>query len=224
MGSERKNNVMITGGTSGLGRSLVKLFVSEGWNVATLGRRSDLLERLTGEFPEESLLAVQCDIKVESQLRSFFSKVEEKFGFIDVAILNAGTLGPSNLPVLTGLSLLDLRMTFETNLFANFNVLRKSLDLRRKKQIVVHVTSDAVNGKYPGWGAYGASKTAMDFLISTLQNEMDPDQVRAVSFDPGDMDTEMHRLALPDDVSLKDPDDSAKELFELVEKLRVDLR
>ena len=221
MNTEKRNTILITGGTSGLGRSLVRLFLERGWNVATLGRRSSLLEKLSEEFPGDNLLAIQCDINVASQLTGFFTEVKGAFGAIDATILNAGTLGPSKLPEISELSLIELRMTFETNLFANFNIIRESLALREGRQILVHVTSDAVKGLYPGWGAYGASKAAMDFIIGTLQKESCTNEVVAVSFDPGDMDTEMHRKALPDDKDLKDPGVSTVELFNLVTKLGV---
>lgn len=212
----KEKRILITGGTSGLGNSLVRLFLNNGWKVATLGRRRILLDELKAGYPEHQLFAESCDIRVESQVRNFLSRVKEKFGGIDVCLLNAGTLGPTELPSIRKLSLLDLRMTFETNLFANFNFLKGAFDLNDDKLVLVHITSDAVNGIYPGWGAYGASKSAMDFIINTLQNEADSKDTVAFSFDPGDMDTEMHRLALPGDKDLKSPDQSAKELYEKI--------
>lgn len=218
MTSTEKKSVVITGGASGLGRSLVKLFLERGWNVSTLGRRKEKLEELRNNHSGDSLLAVQCDVRVESQIANFFDQVKEKFGSVDVCILNAGTLGPGDLPQISELNLTDLRMTFETNFFANFNLLKSSLKLKKQRQVIVHITSDAVNGVYPGWGAYGASKTAMDFIVRTLEKEAEIQGINAFSFDPGDMDTEMHHIALPEDRNLKSPDQSAVELFKLIEK------
>lgn len=217
MASEKKNAI-ITGGTSGLGRRLVELFLNEGWNVATLGRRQKELDSLKQKYPDGNLLTVQCDIRVESQIKKFIALYKRKFGSPVLCVLNAGTLGPSPLPKISELSLVDLRMTFETNFFANFNLLKETLELKEGKLTVVHITSDAVNGLYPGWGAYGASKAAMDFMVGTLQNESGSEGIDAFSFDPGDMDTEMHRIALPEDEGLKDPAQSAQELYTLVHK------
>ena len=217
MASESKNAI-ITGGTSGLGKKLVELLLDEGWNVGTLGRRQKELDALKQKYPDGNLLAVQCDIRIESQIRNFIELVKKEFGSVDLWVLNAGTLGPAPLPLISELNLVDLRMTFETNFFANFSLLKEALKLKKGRLTIVHVTSDAVNGLYPGWGAYGASKAAMDFIVATLRNESESGEIDAFSFDPGDMDTEMHRLALPEDEGLKDPAKSAEELYALLKE------
>lgn len=216
MENETGKNIIITGGTSGLGRSLVNLFLEKGWNVSTLGRRSKELDMLKSQHPGDNFLAIPCDIRVESQVKNFFQQYRDRFHNVDVAILNAGTLGPAKLPEISNLDLIDLRMTFETNFFANFSVIKEILGLKAGNQTIVHITSDVVLGKYPGWGAYGASKAAMDFLVDTLEEESASVGLRTFTFDPGDMDTEMHRLALPDDKDLKDPAESARELYNII--------
>ena len=51
---------------------------------------------------------------------------------------------------------------------------------------------------YPGWGAYGASKTAADHLARTFAAELERTGVRIFAIDPGEMDTDMHAAAIPD--------------------------
>ena len=61
---------------------------------------------------------------------------------------------------------------------------------------------EAAGGGYPGWGAYGASKVALDLVSLTLAGEFRDDGVAVVSVDPGDMRTQMHRDASPgEDIS-----------------------
>src|SRR5437762_1475314 len=60
---------------------------------------------------------------------------------------------------------------------------------------VVNITSDAAKNAYPRWGAYGASKAALEHLSRTLAAEQ-PD-MRVLVIDPGDMNTEMHAQAEP---------------------------
>jgi NAD(P)-dependent dehydrogenase (short-subunit alcohol dehydrogenase family) len=68
--------------------------------------------------------------------------------------------------------------------------------------LVVNITSDAANGAYPGWGAYGASKAALELLTRTLAAELRDQGVSAVLVDPGDMRTRMHQEAFPsEDIS-----------------------
>jgi NAD(P)-dependent dehydrogenase (short-subunit alcohol dehydrogenase family) len=84
--------------------------------------------------------------------------------------------------------------------------------------VVVNVSSDAAVNPYPRWGAYSASKAALLHLSGIWDEELKGEGVRVLSFDPGDMDTPLHALALPDaDRSLlKHPEAAAVELAELI--------
>ena len=59
------------------------------------------------------------------------------------------------------------------------------------------ISSEAATTGYPGWGAYGVSKAALDQLMRTWAAEHRGDGVHFLSVDPGEMDTEMHAAALP---------------------------
>jgi NAD(P)-dependent dehydrogenase (short-subunit alcohol dehydrogenase family) len=84
--------------------------------------------------------------------------------------------------------------------------------------VVVNVSSDAAVNAYPGWGAYGASKAALLHLSRVWREELEPEGVIVLSFDPGDMDTPLHALAVPDaDRSLlKRPETAARELTDTI--------
>jgi NAD(P)-dependent dehydrogenase (short-subunit alcohol dehydrogenase family) len=93
----------------------------------------------------------------------------------------------------------------------------------RGRGTIVHVSSDASVNAYPAWGAYSASKAALDHLGRVLAVELAPHGVRVLSVDPGDMNTEMHRAAIPDanPSDLADPDDVAARIVRLLESERV---
>ena len=74
---------------------------------------------------------------------------------------------------------------------------RDALAVRRG--LIVNVTSDAALAAYPGWGAYGASKAALELITRTLAVELRGVGVSAVVVDPGDMRTQMHQAAYPDE-------------------------
>ncbi len=217
MSTEKMKTAVISGGTSGLGKSLVELFLDEGWNVATFGRRNDRITALIEENQAGNLLAESCDMRIEKQVADFFGHVENRFGKVDVCVMNAGDPGPESLPGIAELDEMDLRMTFETNLFASFSFLKRAFALRGRNFLAVHITSDATSNSFPGWGAYGSSKTAMDFIVRTLNEEGRSSGIRAVSIDPGDMDTTMHHLLLPEDKDLPGPDESAKAVYSTIE-------
>ncbi len=214
-----EKTAFITGGTSGLGHSLTKLLLGKGWHVATCGRRQNIIDDMNRNLGG-GLLAFPCDIRFENHLDSAFKRVADSLGGLDLIVLNAGELGPVPLPKVLDTGLMDLRRTMETNFFANFNVIKKFSQMLKEPSLIVHVTSDAASSSYPGWGAYGSSKAAMDHLLTILNAEYEGSGRRAVSFDPGDMNTEMHRIALPEDdpKSLKEPGISAAELYRIVER------
>jgi NAD(P)-dependent dehydrogenase (short-subunit alcohol dehydrogenase family) len=68
----------------------------------------------------------------------------------------------------------------------------------RGEGTIVHISSDASVSAYPRWGAYSVSKAAFDHLARLLSAELADLGVRVFSVDPGEMDTEMHRDAVPD--------------------------
>ncbi len=217
---DKNRTAIITGGGSGLGKALVETFLEKGWRVATFGRRQSRIDDLLREHHEQPLIAQSCDIRLENQVAGFLERVQRKWDGVDLLILNAGTLGPVPMPHVLDTGLMELRTTFETNFFANINLIRKAKELLRVPSQVIHITSDAAATPYPGWGAYSSSKAAMDRIISILNEESADSGVYAFSFDPGDMNTEMHALALPEDRPeiLKAPDESALELYELAVK------
>ena len=84
--------------------------------------------------------------------------------------------------------------------------------LLRGSGLIVNLTSDAAVNGYPGWGAYSAAKAALDSLTRVWATELEGTGVSIISVDPGDMDTDMHRAAIPDadPASLARPEDVAE--------------
>ena len=117
----------------------------------------------------------------------------------------------------------ELEAALATNLVGPFRLTKALLgslsasarERRRDRALVVNISSDAAVTPYPGWGAYGASKAALLHLSRIWNEELAEHRVRVISFDPGDMDTPLHALAVPDadPAGLKRPADSAHELL-----------
>ncbi len=210
--------VLITGGTSGIGNALVRRFVAGQWNVVTCGRNAGAVNSLQSEFGSSHFLGIAADLRLENNVAAVIEGSTGKFGRLDACVLNAGTLGPSPLPAVKDTILMDMRKTFETNLFANFNVMQRALEVMKSPGVIVHITSDAAVHPYPGWGIYGSSKAAMKHLVETLGAESAGTGLKALNYDPGDVDTAMHALAVPDadKSTLRRPAEVAEELFGLI--------
>jgi NAD(P)-dependent dehydrogenase (short-subunit alcohol dehydrogenase family) len=80
---------------------------------------------------------------------------------------------------------------------------------------VINISSDAAITHYSGWGAYGASKAALRHLTGIWAEEAKTEGISFLSLDPGDMDTPLHALAVPDadPTTLRRPDDAAQEII-----------
>src|SRR6185436_14948190 len=117
-----------------------------------------------------------------------------------------------------------LEVALATNLLGPFRLTKSLLGAltasarERGGAVVLNVSSDAAINAYPGWGAYGASKAALHHMTRIWSEELSSEGVRFLSIDPGDMDTPMHALAVPDaDRSmLKRPATAARELLEAI--------
>lgn len=90
----------------------------------------------------------------------------------------------------------------------------------RRRGLVVNVSSDAAVSAYPKWGAYGASKAALDHLGRILDVELEGTGVRVIAVDPGEMNTRMHADAVPDadPGTLLSPDVAAHRIVAIVKK------
>jgi NAD(P)-dependent dehydrogenase (short-subunit alcohol dehydrogenase family) len=142
-------------------------------------------------------------------------------GPLDVLVHNASTLGAVPLRELADTEDQDFTRVLEVNLLGPFRITKAVVGsmLLRGRGLVVSVSSDAGVAAYAGWGAYGVSKAALDHLMRTWAEELAESGVRFLSVDPGEMDTRMHRDAVPDaDASaLASPDDVASRMAALIE-------
>src|SRR6185369_17167166 len=113
---------------------------------------------------------------------------------------NASTLGPVPLRLLLDTDCEDLEQALAVNLVGPFRLTKVVLGqmVLRGRGLVVNVTSDAALEAYPRWGAYGASKAALEQLGRVWAAELQETGVRVLAVDPGEMDTRMHADAIPD--------------------------
>ena len=201
--------VIISGGTKGLGKSLVRLFNKSGWLVSSFGRSVSR----NGIESDTGILWTKADMRFESDIDIVIKRTMEEFGPPNVLILNAGTISPCK--EIVDDSILNLRKNFEINVFANTYLTQLFL-ANSKNGLVVHITSDVSKTQARGWSFYGSSKPAMDYIIRALTVEV-PDS-RFLSIDPGDMATEMHFIADPtaDSDELQSPEKAAESVFQKI--------
>jgi NAD(P)-dependent dehydrogenase (short-subunit alcohol dehydrogenase family) len=214
---------LVTGGTSGLGLALVQQLLDAGVGVAFVARTRDSVEAMARASPAAH--GIVGDVARKEDIYPIALQAVAALGGLDVLINNASALGPVPLAPLADTDCEDLELALATNVLGPFRLTKALLGSLAASAreghpaLVVNISSDAAVSAYPQWGAYGASKAALHHLTRIWNEEMNADGIRFVSFDPGDMDTPLHALAVPDAdrSTLKDPATSARELLEFID-------
>ena len=214
--------VAITGGTSGLGLALVKALRRRGAEVAFVARHAERVAAVARHA--DGIHGITGDVSWKLETHRIALQINAALGGLDVLVNNASHLGPVPLAPLADTDCEALEAALGTNLVGPFRLTKALLGAlsasarEGRGAMVINITSDAAVTPYAGWGAYGASKAALAHLSRIWDEELRAHGVRVLAFDPGDMDTPLHALAVPDadPASLKRPDDAAEELIALI--------
>lgn len=190
---------LVTGASAGLGRALTAALAAQDWTVVVDARgRDQLAEAVEGLGP--GVRTVAGDVTDPHHRERLVGEVSA-LGRLDLLVNNVSTLGQTPLPALAELDLEAFDDTWLTNVVAPLALTQALLPLLVASHgVLVSISSDAAVEHYPGWGAYGATKAALDHVTLTLGEE-NPG-LRAYAVDPGDMRTAMHQQAFPgEDIS-----------------------
>ncbi|MDY7232663.1 SDR family NAD(P)-dependent oxidoreductase [Hyalangium rubrum] len=216
--------VLVTGASRGLGEALLKRLARKGARVVGVSRNAGEIEAVAAALRAEGheAHALAYDVGDKEAIYPLVGAASALVGPIDVLVHNASTLGPTPLPLLLDTACEDLTRVLEVNVVGPFRLTKAVAGAMalRGGGLVVHLTSDAAVSAYPRWGAYGVSKVALEHLGRIWAAELEATGVRFLNVDPGDMDTRMHRDALPeaDPATLARPEDVAARLVTLIER------
>ena len=219
----RKPVVVITGASRGLGAVLAREWARRGAGLVLTARGADPLRDLAKELSRSTdVLFDAIDVTDDVRMRDFIDNAAATFGRIDVLINNASVLGGSPMPKLQNLAQAAFFEVMDVNVRAPLAIAQRTIPhmLARNAGVIVNVTSDAAINAYPGWGAYGTSKAALEHLSRILAAELDSTNIRVLVLDPGNMNTQMHRDAEPgEDLSaLPSPESVAPAFIDIVER------
>lgn len=193
---------IVTGASTGFGRAVAHDLATAGWTVVVDARTATDLDAavtaIRSAVPDAAVAALVGDVTDAVHRRDLVAAAGDH---LDLLVASAGTLGPTPLPRLAAVDLDDLAATLATNVVAQVGLVQEALPaLRAAGGAVVAVTSDAAVEAHEGWGAYGASKAAVEQIAHVLGTE-EPD-LAVYRLDPGDLRTRMHQAAFPgEDIS-----------------------
>ncbi|KAL8939495.1 MAG: hypothetical protein Q9216_003323 [Gyalolechia sp. 2 TL-2023] len=202
---ERKT-IVVTGASRGIGSAIAEYLISHSHNVVLLARSAEPLEKLREKSPDQVSIC-SGDLADFSFADKGVETAIKKFGRLDGLILNHGVLEPA-----TRIANSDpeaWRRSFDVNFISLVAFIKAALPyLRKCNGRVIFTSSGASTKAYSTWGAYGASKAAMNHLNLTLAAE-EP-SVTCVSIRPGVVDTQMQADVREKHSELMDEKDVSK--------------
>jgi NAD(P)-dependent dehydrogenase (short-subunit alcohol dehydrogenase family) len=200
--ADQNRIALVTGASRGLGEVIARVLAERGHDLVLGAREPAALNRVRDALSgsRRRVVALAGDV-TDAAVRQKWIDGARELGGLDVLVNNASELG--GIGPLATFDVQRFGRVFPVNTGAPIALIQLALPLLAARHgLVVNITSDAANGAYPGWGAYGASKAALELLTRTLAAELRDQGVSAVLVDPGDMRTRMHREAFPsEDIS-----------------------
>jgi len=183
--------VLITGASSGIGKALAKRLSKEKCRLILTARRIELLEDLQKSLnADKDVSILKCDVSNKHEVTEVFKTIKDKFGLIDIAILNAGA-GHNMKPEEYNSRYAD--EIFGANVLGMIYCIEQLLPdlLKRKSGTIVGVSSLADNRGFSGSGFYCASKAAASIYLEGLRVELKPYNIKVITVKPGFVKTPM---------------------------------
>lgn len=179
---------LVTGCSKGLGKSLVKELIAQGYPVIGTSRSRETLESVFGK-ESDVFLPIAMNVKDESDVQSVLKAAKDKFGRIDVVVNNAGF---THLATIEEMSDADAREEFDINVFGTLNVIRNVLPIMREQKSghIFNVSSLGAYNVGPLSGIYCATKHAVKAISETLAQEVKQFGIHVTDVKPGFMRTE----------------------------------
>jgi NAD(P)-dependent dehydrogenase (short-subunit alcohol dehydrogenase family) len=192
------NVAVITGGGSGIGLAMARIFAASGYSVVITGRDAKRLQKaaVTISADKKQFTGIPCDVRNPASVEKLFRELGKHHSTIDVLINNAGVA--HSLAPVDQLSIETWKEVIDTNLTGTFLVTRAALPLMRAGGTIVNNLSVAAVQPFAGMSAYNASKFGAMGFTHALREDLRKRGIRVVALLPGATDTEIWRQFWPD--------------------------
>jgi NAD(P)-dependent dehydrogenase (short-subunit alcohol dehydrogenase family) len=212
---------LITGASRGIGAAVAKRFAAEGAHLILTARTVGGLEEVDDAVQAVGGTAtlIPADLLEMDQIDQMGGAIHERFGRLDILVGNAASLG-----ILSPIAHVQPSVWEETlalNVTVNYRLIRSFDPLLRLSEAgrAIFVSAATAQNARPYWGAYSASKAAMEALVRTYAGEVTKTNVRANIINPGGVRTAMRAQAFPgeDPDTLKTPEEITETFVALTE-------
>ena len=191
---------LITGASRGIGAAVAKRFAAEGAHVVLVARTVGGLEEVDDAVKEAggSATLVPLDLTEFDKIDQMGFALYERFGRLDILVGNAAVLG--TLSPMGHFDPKDWQRVMDLNVTANWRLIRSLDPLLRQSDAgrAIFVTSGVARGVFPYWGAYAASKAALEMMVRIYAAEVaKPTRIKVNLLDPGIVRTRLRAAAFP---------------------------
>ena len=183
--------IVITGATSGFGRSCAERFAEEGWKLVLIGRRAKRLEEMWKELSVKTdILTITLDVQDRGKVFETFESLPVDFSKIDVLVNNAG-LAMGLAPAFKA-DINDWDTMIDTNIKGLVYCTRALLPamVKRNAGQIINIGSISGNWPYPGGNVYGATKAFVQQFSRNLRADLHGTKIRVTNLEPGIAETE----------------------------------
>ena len=179
-------NVVITGGTTGIGLATAKAFISAGANVWITGRNADNLQKASSEINNSKLTTVVSDTSKLADISILQQAISDSGSQLDVLFLNAGI---GTFEPIEEVTEANFDAQFNTNVKGNFFTLQKLLPHLADGASVIFTSSSAASAANLGTSIYSATKGALNKIAQIAANELAARKIRVNIISPGPIET-----------------------------------
>lgn len=208
---------MVTGATSGIGKSTAIVLAKNGFDIIITGRRQERLDLLKKELlPMADVLSLCFDVRNQDEVNQAITSLPDKWKNIDVLVNNAGLavgLGPVHEGVID-----DWNRMIDTNIKGVLYMLKavSPLMIKHNSGHIINISSIAAKEVYQNGNVYCGTKHALDSITGSIRMELLPYHIRVTSINPGMVETEFSL------VRFKGDEERADNVYKNVEPLTAD--
>ena len=189
----KKINILITGGTSGIGLEIIKKLDNKKYNILTCSRSKLKLANLKRKYNVE---VYKCDVSKENQVKKFFLLSKTKFKKIDVIINVAGVYG--EIGKIENSNFKAWKKAIEVNFFGTYLICKYFIPLLKVSKLkkIINFSGGGAFNSFPNYSAYASSKAALVRFTETLASELKNDNISVNCIAPGFVATPLHQATL----------------------------
>ena len=178
--------ILVTGGSSGLGKAMAALFIERGAQVLITGRDENKLKKVAGEL---QCSYVTADVASDDDIARTFDWIDANWKGMDILINNAGI---GSFSELDSLNRADFREVFEVNVYGAAMMAKEAVKRFKSEKIqgdIVNIASTASLKGFAKGSVYAASKFALRAMTQAWQAELRPFDIRVIQVNPSEVPT-----------------------------------